>query len=117
MVYILETEILENKPIIFSLGSIYGIGSAQSRMLCRKLGFSENLTLSNLTKEQLSMLVKVIQESGLILTTDLKKLQLKLLQQKVEIKSYKGLRRIRGLPVRGQRTRTNARNAKCFRRE
>jgi small subunit ribosomal protein S13 len=117
MVYILGTEISDKKSITFALGSIYGIGLSKSRALCRKLGFVDNLTISDLSQVQISELVKTIQASRLLLTNDLKKFQLKLLYHKVDIKSYKGLRRIRGLPIRGQRTRTNARNAKRFKRE
>jgi small subunit ribosomal protein S13 len=112
MVYILETEILNKKSLIFSLRALYGLGKARSRLLCRKLGYSDNLTISDLTEYQINELISLIQTSGLVLTNELKKFQILLLKQKVRIKSYKGLRRIRGLPVRGQRTHTNAKTAK-----
>jgi len=112
MVYIFETEILNKKSLIFSLLAIYGLGRVRSRLLCRKLGYSENLTISDLTDAQINELISLIQKSGLVLTNELKKIQILLLKQKVSIKSYRGLRRIRGLPVRGQRTHTNAKTAK-----
>ena len=112
MVYIFETEILNNKSLIFSLRSIYGLGIVRSRLLCRKLGYSENLTISDLSEDQVNELISLIQKSGLVLTNELKKFQIFLLKQKVSIKSYRGLRRIRGLPVRGQRTHTNAKTSK-----
>lgn len=116
MIYILETEILNNKPLIISLRSIFGIGKSQSLVLCQKLGFSENLTILDLTKVQLSNLISLIENSELLLTNKLKKFHLLLLKQKVNIKSYKGLRYIRGLPVRGQRTHTNAKTVKYLKR-
>lgn len=112
MVYILDTEVLNKKSLIFSLESIYGIGYFQSRLLCRKLGYSENLTISALTEDQLFDLINLIKKSGLTLTTELKKFQALLLKREVRLKSYRGLRRIRGLPIRGQRTHTNAKTAK-----
>lgn len=116
MVYIFETEILSKKSLIFSLVSIYGLGLAQSRLLCRKLGYSENLTASNLTECQINDLICLIQNSGLVLTNDLKKFEIFLLKQKISIKSYRGLRRIRGLPVRGQRTHTNAKTVRLLKK-
>ncbi len=48
MIYILETELLENKPIFFSLTRIFGIGHFQSFLICKKLGLSNNCKLSTL---------------------------------------------------------------------
>lgn len=114
MVYILETEILDSKPLIFSLGAIYGLGRSQSIRLCRKLGFSQNLTISDLSRGQLLSLIQSIERSELSLANNLRKIRSLLLQQKVSIKCYRGLRIIRGLPVRGQRTHTNAKTVKRF---
>ena len=112
MLYIFETEIFNKKPIYFSLQRIYGIGKNQSSLICRKLGFSKNLITSELSKEQVFDLVMLIEKSNLIITNELKKLQVLFLRNLVNIKSYKGLRRIRGLPVKGQRTHTNGKTAK-----
>jgi small subunit ribosomal protein S13 len=116
MIYIFETEILNNKPIYFSLQKIYGIGKKQSNLLCKKLGFSYNLKTSNLSSDQLVKLIKSIEKSQLILTNELKKYQSLSLRTLIDIKSYKGLRRLKGLPVRGQRTHTNAQTAKKVKR-
>lgn len=117
MIYILETEVLNNKPLIIVLRSIFGIGKLQSLVVCRKLGFSENLTILDLTSDQLSKLIITIENSELLLTNKLKKFNSLLLKQKVNVKSYKGLRHIKGLPVRGQRTHTNAKTAKYFKKK
>ena len=116
MIYIFETEILNNKPLIFSLRKVYGLGKYQTIWLCKKLGFSQNLKTSELTTEQVVRLIKLIENSNLKITNELKKLQIFALKNLVDIKSYKGLRRLKGLPVRGQRTHTNARTSKRFKR-
>jgi len=114
--YILETEILHKKSLFFSLQSIFGLGKSKSKKICRKLGFSSNLTMSDLTTYQVVNLVNLIEKSELLLNNDLRKVQSLLLQKKVDIKAYKGLRYIRGLPVRGQRTHTNARTVKYLKK-
>ena len=116
MIYIFETEILNNKPLIFSLQKIYGLGKKNSSLICKQLGFSNNLKTSELSNYQVSKLVKIIEKSDLIITNELRKLQAFSLRNLIDIKSYKGLRRLNGLPVRGQRTHTNSRTSKRQRR-
>lgn len=112
MIYLLETELLNNKSILYSLQKIYGIGKNNSFLICKKLGFSNNLKTSKLTSEQLSKLIKLIEKSNYVITSELKKVQSLCLKNLISIKSYRGLRRLKGLPVRGQRTHTNAKTAK-----
>jgi small subunit ribosomal protein S13 len=112
MIYLFETELLNNKSILYSLQKVYGIGKKNSILICKKVGFSENLKTSKLTSEQIIKLIKFIENSNLILTSELKKLQSLCLKNLISIKSYRGLRRLKGLPVRGQRTHTNAKTAK-----
>lgn len=116
MIYIFETEILNNKPIYFSLQKIYGIGKKQASLICRQVGFSYNLKTSNLSSDQLVKLIKSIEKSQIVLTSELKKFQSLSLRTLIDIKSYKGLRRLKGLPVRGQRTHTNGKTAKKIKR-
>lgn len=112
MVYLFESEISENKPIFVSLTQIYGIGHFTAVFICKKLGFSKNLKIKNLSKEQISKLIKTIELLKLSIASDLKKSNLLNSKNLISIKSYRGLRRNQGLPVRGQRTHTNARTAK-----
>jgi small subunit ribosomal protein S13 len=112
MVYLFESEISENKPIFISLTKIYGIGCFTGILICKKLGFSKNLKIKDLSKEQIVKLVKTIEFLKLNIASDLKKSNLLGFKNLVTIKSYKGLRRNQGLPVRGQRTHTNAQTAK-----
>jgi small subunit ribosomal protein S13 len=96
MLYIIETKLPENKSVFFALTYIYGIGKNTSFFICKKLGFSLNLKIKDLTQEQVIDITKCIDSLNLILNNE----------------SYRGLRRIRGLPVRGQRTHTNAKSAR-----
>jgi small subunit ribosomal protein S13 len=112
MIYLFESELAEDKSIFFALTQIYGIGKANSFLICKKLGFSKNLKTKNLSKEQISKLINLIDSLNLELASDLKKLKLLIAKKLLSIKSYKGLRKNQGLPIRGQRTHTNARTAR-----
>ena len=112
MVYLFESELSKNKLLPFALVSIYGIGKANAFFICKKLGFSRNLTVKDLSKEQLGRLVKIIESSSALVAGDLLKTRLLIVKKLVSIKSYRGLRRYQGLPVRGQRTHTNAKTAR-----
>ena len=115
MIYILETNLLENKSVYFSLTKIFGIGRFQSFLICKKLGLSYNCKLSKLTPDQIVKLIKFIENLSLLINSNLKKSKIILVKRLVQIKAYKGIRRLRGLPVRGQRTHTNAKTASKFR--
>jgi small subunit ribosomal protein S13 len=112
MVYLFDSELPENKSIFFALTSIFGIGKSNSRIICKKLGFSNNLKIKSLSKEQIQALISAIEFSNLILVADLKKFKSLNIKKLVTIKSYRGLRLKQGLPVRGQRTHTNARTSR-----
>jgi small subunit ribosomal protein S13 len=115
MIYILETNLSENKSVYFSLTNIFGIGQFQSFLICKKLGLSYNCKLSKLTQDQVIKLVKSIENLNLLINSNLKKEKTILVKKLVQIKAYRGIRRLRGLPIRGQRTHTNAKTASKFR--
>ena len=112
MVYLFESELPKNKLFVFAIVKIYGIGRVKAFFICKRLGFSRNLTVNDLSKEQLSRLIKSIESFDILVAGDLLKSQLLLMKKLVSIKSYRGLRRYQGLPVRGQRTHTNAKTAR-----
>lgn len=112
MLYIFESELPENKSILFSLTYVYGIGKSNSNLICKKLGFSKNFKVKDLSKEQINKLVKVTESLNINLGSELKKFKLLIAKQLLSIKTKRGLRRHQGLPVRGQRTHTNARTAR-----
>jgi small subunit ribosomal protein S13 len=112
MIYLFESELPENKSVYFALTHIYGIGKANSFLICRKLGFSANLKVKNLSKDQIIKLIKTIETLNIELASDLKKTESLITKTLVSIRSYRGLRKKQGLPVRGQRTHTNAKTAR-----
>ena len=112
MIYLLETELKKNKSIFFALTKIYGINCNTSEKICKKLGFSKNLKVKNLKNKQIKNLISIINDSNIMINNDLKKLKSVKIEKLIFIKSYKGLRRLKKFPVRGQRTRSNANTAK-----
>ena len=112
MIYIFDTELLENKFMYNALKQIYGINKKKSKFICNKLGFSKNFKVKNLSKDQIAELLKLIDILNLTITSDLKKLKILSIKNHISIKSYKGFRRNQGLPIRGQRTHTNAKTAR-----
>ena len=100
-----------NKRIEISLTYIYGIGRARSRNLLKKAGVDEAIKVKDLTEEQVSNIRKVIDQEGKV-EGDLKKEISLNIKRLMDIGCYRGMRHRRGLPVRGQRTHTNARTRK-----
>lgn len=115
MLYILETKLPEAKSIFFSLQYVFGLGKFESFKICKRLGFSRNFEVKSLTDIQIKQLVKLTNSLSLVITSDLKKLKNLVVKRLVTIKSYRGLRKIKGLPIRGQRTHTNAKTVKKIR--
>ena len=112
MVYLFESKLPENKSVYFGLISIYGMGRSRSFLICKKVGLSFNLKIKDLSTSQIYQITKIIESSDYILANDLKRFFLLTKQRLISIKSYRGLRRRKGLPIRGQRTHTNAKTAK-----
>jgi len=112
MLYLLETNLPENKSVFYALTKVYGIGKNTAFFICKKLGFSINLKIKDLTQEQIIEILQLVDSLNLLLNNELKKFKSLTLKNLISIKSYRGLRRVRGLPVRGQRTHTNAKSAR-----
>ena len=100
-----------NKRMEVALTYIYGIGPTRAKELLEKTGISPDLRTDNLDDDQLSALRDAIEASWKV-EGDLRRQVQADIRRKIEIGSYKGLRHRRGLPVRGQRTKTNARTRK-----
>lgn len=112
MVYLFESKVPENKSVLFALTYIYGINKSNSLVICKKLGFAKNVKIKSLSKEQINKLIKTVDALNIIVASDLKKIKLLCNKKRTSIKSYKGLRRLQGLPIRGQRTHTNAKTSR-----
>ena len=109
---ILGVDIPGDKRVDIALRYIYGIGPVNSREVLARANIDPAVRAKNLNETQLSQIVNAIQEGKYVIEGDLRReigMNLKRLQA---IKSYRGNRHLRGLPVRGQRTSTNARSRK-----
>ena len=100
-----------NKRMEVALTYIYGIGPSRAKELLEKTGISPDLRTDNLDDDQLSALRDVIEATWKV-EGDLRRQVQADIRRKIEIGCYQGIRHRRGLPVRGQRTRTNARTRK-----
>ena len=108
MARISGVDIPANKRIEVSLSYIYGIGPAVSRKILGQTGIDVSKKAKDLTEEEVSRLREVI-DKGYRVEGDLRKEIGTNIGRLTEIGSYRGMRHRRRLPVRGQRTRTNAR--------
>ncbi len=112
---LLGVDIPGNKRIEYALRYIYGIGPAKSKEIIAKAQLDAAKKADDLTPEELRVLLGVIQE-GYRTEGDLRREVTSNIRRLISIGSYRGLRHRRGLPVRGQRTSTNARTRKGPRR-
>lgn len=112
MIYLFESQLPESKSVFFALRYIYGINKFYTKLLCRITGITKNLKIKDLSNEKINKLIRAAEALELQLAGNLKKLNLLNDKRLLSIKSYRGLRKIRGLPIRGQRTHTNAKTAR-----
>ncbi len=104
-------DIPRDKRVVIALTYIYGVGRTRSVEILKATEIDESIRVKDLTDEQLIALRDHIEASYKV-EGDLRREVAADIRRKVEIGSYEGLRHRRGLPVRGQRTKTNARTRK-----
>jgi small subunit ribosomal protein S13 len=104
-----------NKRVEIGLTTIYGIGLSTSQKVLEKSNVSRDTAVKNLTDDEISRLRDAI-DNELTVEGDLRRERSQDVKRLQEIGAYRGLRHRRGLPVRGQRTKTNARSRKGPRR-
>jgi small subunit ribosomal protein S13 len=109
---LLGVEIPGEKRIEASLPYIYGIGPKRARKILEQTNIDPNVRAKTLSPEQLGQIVHVINASGYLIEGDLRREIQQDLKRLQAIRCYRGTRHVRGLPVRGQRTSTNARTRK-----
>lgn len=100
-----------DKRLEVALTYIYGIGSSAAHKVCADLGLSPDEKVRDLTDEEITKLRGYI-DDNLQVEGDLRREHSQAIKRLMEIGAYRGLRHRRGLPVRGQRTKTNARSRK-----
>ena len=111
MARIAGVDIPRDKRAIVSLTYIYGIGRTLASHVCEATDINENTRVMNLTDDEVAKLRSYI-EGELRVEGDLRREVQQDIKRKMEIGCYQGIRHRRGLPVRGQRTHTNARTRK-----
>ena len=109
---ILGVDIPKEKRIEISLTYLYGVGRAVSNKILKETNIDPNKRAKDLSEEEVSRITNTLQKSGLKLEGDLRRDISQNIKRLIDIGSWRGMRHKRGLPVRGQRTRTNARTRK-----
>ena len=111
MARIAGVDLPKNKTVEYGLTALYGVGLHTSRSICAELGVDQLKKIDELTEEEQGKIRRLIEEKYLVegqlrseIAQNIKRLQ--------DIGSYRGTRHRKGLPVRGQRSRTNARTRK-----
>ena len=108
---IIGVDIPGNKRIEYALRHIYGIGPSKALEIIEKTGIDRELKAADLSQEQISKITKILQ-NDMVVEGDLRRSVAADIRRLQQINSYRGIRHRRGLPVRGQRTKTNARTRK-----
>ncbi|HEY4557316.1 MAG TPA: 30S ribosomal protein S13 [Enteractinococcus sp.] len=104
-------DIPREKRVVIALTYIYGVGNSRAQEILEATGVDANTRVKDLTDDEMVKLRDYI-EGNLRVEGDLRREVAADIRRKVEIGSYQGLRHRRGLPVRGQRTKNNARTRK-----
>ena len=104
-------DIPREKRVIASLKYIHGVGAKRAQDICIDLKIDPDTRVSNLTNEEIAKIRKYI-EANFRVEGDLRRDVSQNIRRKTEIGTYQGIRHRSGLPVRGQRTHTNARTRK-----
>ncbi len=101
-----------NKPLYIGLSYIFGIGIPLGRKICDAVNIMYNMRVYDMTEDQLAIIRKYIQDNKIVTEGDLQREIQQNIKLQVAISSYRGYRHKLGLPVHGQRTRTNSRTRK-----
>lgn len=111
MARIAGIDLPKNKRVVIGLMSIYGIGKSTSQKVLAKFGIDENKKVSDLTEEEVNSLRNEISSEFKVEGSLKSEVQMNI-KRLMDIGTYRGKRHRRGLPVRGQRTKTNSRTRK-----
>jgi small subunit ribosomal protein S13 len=112
MVRILGNNLSNRKKIFIALTSIYGIGISTSKKILSQLEINPNIKVAELGEINISKLRDLLESDQFKLEGNLKRVISLNIKRLIEISSFRGKRHLKGLPVRGQRTRTNNRTSR-----
>jgi len=108
---VVGVDIPNEKPTLIALTYIYGIGRTSAEAICEILDIDPQKRAHELTEDELSRVASYV-EKNFVIEGELRRLEAANITRLRQINCYRGIRHRRGLPVRGQRTRTNARTRK-----
>lgn len=111
MARIAGVDLPKNKRVVIGLTSIFGIGVSTSKKILNRLGIDENIKVSQLTDDQVNHIRNAISSEIKVEGALKSEVQMNI-KRLMDTGTYRGKRHRKGLPVRGQRTRTNARTRK-----
>jgi len=111
MARIAGVDVPRDKRLEISLTYIYGIGNTTAQRICAETGIDPSTRVRSLTDDEVARIRRYIEANNKV-EGDLRREVQQNIKRKIEIGSYQGVRHRRGLPVRGQRTHTNARSRK-----
>jgi small subunit ribosomal protein S13 len=116
MARIAGVDLPANKRVEIGLTYIYGIGRTRAKSVLGKANVEHGIKIKDLSEDEVLRIQRILQDEGRV-EGDLRKEVAMNIKRLIEIGSYRGIRHRRGLPVRGQRTHTNARGRKGPRRQ
>ncbi len=102
----------KEKRFVIALTYIYGIGKTRAENLCKKLKINNNLRTHQISEEKLALVRSQIEKDYPVLEGDLRRKISSDIKRLIDIGCYRGIRHVKKLPVRGQRTHTNAKTRK-----
>ena len=108
---VIGVDIPNDKRTLIALTYIYGVGKTAARQTCQDLGIDEGKHAGELSEDELSQIAGYV-DKNFVVEGELRRLESENISRLRKINCYRGVRHRRGLPVRGQRTRTNARTRK-----
>jgi small subunit ribosomal protein S13 len=112
MARIAGVDLPRRKHVAFALPYIYGIGKSNAKVICKKAGIDPSKKVEELTDAEVKAIRDVIEGEEIKVEGDLRREVQMNIKRLMDLGCYRGIRHRRGLPLRGQRTRTNARTRK-----
>ncbi len=109
MAIVAGVNIPDNQRLEIALTAIYGIGRTTSKKVVAESGMQDSTRVRDLSDEDLARVRSAVERTGLLIEGDLRRETQLNIRRLTDIQTFRGLRHRRGLPVRGQRTKTNAR--------
>jgi len=115
MARIADIVVPDNKQVQVSLTYIYGIGDTRAREILNKAGIPLEKRVKDLSIEEIAKIGHVVQDNYQV-EGELRRVVSQNIRRLIDIRCYRGIRHQKGLPVRGQRTRSNSRTKRCSKR-